>query len=77
MSQMATAIAMPAAVPIKMPFIGFPMAKPSGRPARMQSVRKQPPDRVVLRMGAQCTARASMVNAALTMFVGSRSTGVR
>lgn len=47
-------MAMPAPVPIRMPFIGLPIARPNGNPARMHKVRKHPPALVVLpRIGAQ------------------------
>ena len=51
-SQVTSARAMPVPVPIRMPFIGLPIARPSGNPARMQMVRKHPPARVVLGMAA-------------------------
>src|SRR5258708_40309312 len=34
---------MPAPVPIKIPFIGLLIASPRTKPAKMQTVRKQPP----------------------------------
>ena len=69
----------PVPVPIRTPFIGLPMASPSGKPARMQMVRKHPPARVDRGMAGQwqtlaANANFNMVNAALTTFIGGPET---
>lgn len=54
---------MPTPVPIRIPFIGLPIASPSGNPATMHNIRKNPPARLArLVMAAPMQAKHGQRN---------------